>query len=121
LQSERIDQVFIIGDKREYLTAIIIPSAETMQEQIPHKMDLLKSGQDFINDEELTQWIAQEAKKLGMQLAKFERIRNFMVKREPFSIENGDMTITLKVKRKVVMERYADEIDLMYAQQECPL
>jgi len=121
LKSERIDQVFIIGDKREYLTAIIVPSAETMQEQIPHKMELLKSSNDFIHDEELTQWIAQDAKRLGMQMAKFERIRNFMIKREPFSIENGDMTITLKVKRKVVMDRYADEIDMMYAQQECPL
>jgi long-chain acyl-CoA synthetase len=56
-----------------------------------------------------------------MGMAKFERIRNFLVKREPFSIESGEMTITLKVKRKVVMERYADEIDLMYAEIECPL
>jgi long-chain acyl-CoA synthetase len=54
-------------------------------------------------------------------LAKFERIKNFLVKREPFSIENGDMTITLKVKRKVVMEKYAAEIEAMYAQTDCPL
>jgi long-subunit acyl-CoA synthetase (AMP-forming) len=51
----------------------------------------------------------------------FERIKNFLVKREPFSIENGDMTITLKVKRKVVMEKYAAEIEAMYAQTDCPL
>jgi long-chain acyl-CoA synthetase len=58
---------------------------------------------------------------MANQLAKFERIKNFLVKREPFSVENGDMTITLKVKRKVVMERYINEIDAMYLSVDCPL
>jgi long-chain acyl-CoA synthetase len=122
LKSDRIDQIFIIGDKREYLTAIIVPSRETVEVKLAHKLPVMDDPSTlFINDEELRQWIADDAKKLGMGMAKFERIRNFLVKREPFSIESGEMTITLKVKRKVVMERYADEIDLMYAEKECPL
>jgi long-chain acyl-CoA synthetase len=121
LKSERLDQVFIIGDKREYLTALIVPSIETLQEQLPSKVALMESGGEFIEDEELTKWLAQDIKKLSNNLAKFERIKNFLVKREPFSIENGDMTITLKVKRKVVMEKYAAEIEAMYAQTDCPL
>ena len=108
-------------DKREYLTAIIVPSAEAVSEQLPSKSGLLKSGDEFIHDAELTTWIAEEAKKMSQNLAKFERIKNFLVKREPFSVENGDMTITLKVKRKVVMDRYAAEIDAMYASTDCPL
>ena len=75
----------------------------------------------IILDNELTAWLAQDAKKVGNQLAKFERIKNFLVKREPFSIENGYMTITLKVKRKVVMDKYIKEIDAMYLSVECPL
>jgi long-chain acyl-CoA synthetase len=121
LKSDRLDQVFIIGDKREYLTALIVPSIETLQEQLPSKVALMQSGGEFIEDEELTKWLAQDIKKLSNNLAKFERIKNFLVKREPFSIENGDMTITLKVKRKVVMEKYAAEIEAMYAQTDCPL
>jgi long-chain acyl-CoA synthetase len=122
LKSERIDQIFIIGDKREYLTAIIVPSRETMEVKLAHKLPVMDdAGTVFINDAELEQWIAEDAKKLGMGMAKFERIRNFMLKREPFSIESGEMTITLKVKRKVVMERYGEEIDIMYAEKECPL
>jgi long-chain acyl-CoA synthetase len=121
LKSSRIDQIFIIGDKREFLTAIIIPSEEAIREQIPGKLDLLQGDNDFILDDELTAWLAQDAKKVGNQLAKFERIKNFLVKREPFSVENGDMTITLQVKRKVVMERYINEIDAMYLSVECPL
>jgi long-chain acyl-CoA synthetase len=121
LKSSRIDQIFIIGDKREFLTAIIIPSEEAIREQIPGKLELLVGDNEFILDDELTAWLAQDAKKVGNQLAKFERIKNFLVKREPFSIENGDMTITLKVKRKVVMERYINEIDAMYLSVDCPL
>ena len=121
LKSARIDQIFLIGDKREYLTAIIVPSAEAVAEQLPAKSNLLTAGDEFIHDSALTAWLAEDAKKLGNGLAKFERIKNFLVKREPFSVENGDMTITLKVKRKVVMERYTAEIDVMYASVDCPL
>lgn len=122
LKSDRIDQIFIIGDKREYLTAIIVPSRETMEMQYKDKLPLLDDASKvFLHDGDLIKWIAEDAKKLGLNLAKFERIRNFLVKREPFSIESGEMTITLKVKRKVVMERYASEIEAMYAEKECPL
>ncbi len=121
LKSARIDQIFIIGDKREYLTAIIVPSAEAISEQLSSKVPLLKGGDDFIHDSELISWLAEDAKKMSNNLAKFERIKNFLVKREPFSVENGDMTPTLKVKRKVVMDRYAKEIDAMYASVDCPL
>jgi len=121
IKSARIDQIFIIGDKREYLTAIIVPSQEAMSEQISGKLPLLKGNDDFIHDSELIAWLAEDAKKLSNHLAKFERIKNFLVKREPFSVENGDMTPTLKVKRKVVMDRYAAEIDAMYASVDCPL
>jgi len=122
LKSERIDQIFIIGDKREYLTAIIVPSRETMELKLAHKLPVMDDTSSvFINDAELVKWIAEDAKKLGMGMAKFERIRNFLLKREPFSIESGEMTITLKVKRKVVIERYSEEIDLMYTESEFPL
>jgi long-chain acyl-CoA synthetase len=121
LKSPRIDQVFIIGDKREYLTAIIVPSADALAEELPNRVEVLKQEGVFINDPEIETWIAQDAKKLGMGMAKFERIRDFLVKREPFSVESGEMTISLKVKRKVVHDRYEKEINEMYARQDCPL
>ena len=74
LRSPRLEQVFIIGDKKEFLTAII--------------------------------------KFQNIRVTK--RIKDFIIKREPFSVEAGDMTITLKVKRKVVMEKYNEQIEAMY-------
>ena len=115
LKSDRIDQVFIIGDKREYLTAIVVPNVETLEEQNKEKADSLSEGGDFTNDEWIKKWILEHMKESAKQLAKFERVKDILVKKEPFSVENGDMTITLKVKRKVVMEKYEKEIESLYA------
>lgn len=121
LQSDRIEQIFIIGDKREFLTAIIVPNKEIAEEQIPENLSAWDTEDDFIYDSDLEKWIAEDAKKISRNMAKFERIRNFRLKREPFSIENGDMTITLKVKRKVVLEKYDAQIEQMYSEKDCPL
>lgn len=121
LQSRRIDQIFIIGDKREFLTAIIVPNLETLKEEMPDKLAATTIEGNFILDEDIKNWLVADAKKLSNSLAKFERIKDFLVKKDPFSIEAGDMTITLKIKRKVVMERYADEIEAMYLNTTCPV
>lgn len=114
LRSPKLEQVFIIGDKREYLTAIIHPNMEELKSAFGGRKDYFEVSDPFIQDDEIKKWMQEDVKKLSEKLAKFERIKDFIVKREPFSVEAGDMTITLKVKRKVVMEKYADEIEAMY-------
>jgi long-chain acyl-CoA synthetase len=68
----------------------------------------------FVQDEKVIAWVAGEVKRLNENVAKFERVKEFLVKRNPFSVEDGDMTITLKIKRKVVMEKFADHIEGLY-------
>jgi long-chain acyl-CoA synthetase len=114
LRSPKLEQVFIIGDKREYLTAIIHPSMDELKSAFGGRKDYFEVSDPFIQDEEIKKWMQEDVKKLSENLAKFERIKDFIVKREPFSVEAGDMTITLKIKRKVVMEKYANEIEGMY-------
>jgi len=113
LKSPRIEQIFIIGDKQEFVTAIIVPAKE---EAVAKGMDaaLFDSENVFIEDEKMRHWLMEDVKKYNENLAKFERVKDFIIKRTPFSIEDGDMTITLKVKRKVVMEKFADEISKLY-------
>lgn len=59
-------------------------------------------------------WIDDDLKNLSGELAKFERVKNFIVKRNPFSIENGEMTPTQKPKRKVIEDKYARDIEMLY-------
>jgi long-chain acyl-CoA synthetase len=114
LKSPKIEQIFIIGDKQEFVTAIIVPAKE---EAIAKGIDasIFDGEAAFIENEQLKRWLNEDVKKYNENLAKFERVKEFLIKRTPFSIEDGDMTITLKVKRKVVMEKFENEINIMYA------
>ncbi|MCO5935409.1 long-chain fatty acid--CoA ligase [Mucilaginibacter sp. RB4R14] len=118
LKSPKIEQVFLIGDKREYITAILVPSRETLQETFKMGDDFFEKSDVFIKDKEIVDWINQDVKKFSNELAKFERIKNFKVKRTPFSMEAGEITPTLKAKRKVIEKKYAEAIDELYLEEE---
>jgi len=117
LKSPKIEQIFLIGDKREYITAIVVPGKETLQEAFHLSNEYFEQHEQFIDDKEIVDWIGQDIKKLSNELAKFERIKNFKVKRKPFSIEDGEITPTMKAKRKVIEKKYAGPIDEMYLQE----
>ncbi len=114
LRSAKIEQIIILGDKREYITAIIIPNAEELEEKFGVNKAFFEESDEFIVDQKIVDWLNLDIRKLSEQLAKFERIKEFIVKRNAFSIENGELTATLKIKRKVVMEKFSKEIESMY-------
>ena len=112
LKSDFIEQLFLLGDQREFVTAIIVPS-ETFLE----KFKILS------NEDNVLQWITspdcirlieEELKTCGKNLAKYEKVKRFVIKATPFSIENGEMTPTQKIKRKVVVEKYKTIIEDIY-------
>lgn len=114
LKSPKIEGVFLLGDKREYITAIIIPGKEALQEQFGFTEDFFEDTDPFIDSKEVRDWLNQDIRKLSNELAKFERIKNFKVKRKPFSMDDGEITPTMKPKRKVIEKKYAEAIDEMY-------
>ena len=117
LKSPRIEQVFLVGDKREYITAIVVPSKETLQETFNLNEEFFNKPDIFIENKEIVDWMAQDIKRLSNELAKFERIKNFRIKRNPFSMDEGEITPTMKAKRKVIEKKYASAIDEMYLQE----
>lgn len=114
LKSRKIDALFLVGDKKEYITAIIIPSAEGLREVFGVNDAFFNEDDDFIRNQEIIDWIDEDVKRLSNELAKFERIRSFVLKRNPFTIESGELTPTLKAKRRVVEKKYAEEIAKLY-------
>jgi long-chain acyl-CoA synthetase len=116
LKSPKIEGVFLIGDKREYITAIIIPSRELLQETFGLDNAFFEQPGLFIHDKQINDWLAQDIRKYSNELAKFERIKNFCIKRNPFSMDEGEITPTMKPKRKVIEKKYAEAIDQMYLQ-----
>ncbi|MEI6595550.1 MAG: long-chain fatty acid--CoA ligase [Bacteroidota bacterium] len=114
LKSPKIEQIFLIGDNQEYLTAIIVPSKEELKDVFGFKADYFKSDDDFIDDPKVKSWIDADLKLLEKELGKFERVKSFCVKRKPFSLEDGELTPTQKAKRKFIMEKYSQQIKDMY-------
>ena len=114
LKSSKIDQIFLIGDKREYITAIIVPSKENLAEKFNLTEEFFEHQDQFISESHIIEWLEEDIKKISPELAKFERIKSFIVKRNPFSIDNGELTPSLKAKRKVIEKKYAEDIEELY-------
>jgi len=116
LKSSKIEQIFLIGDKREYVTAILIPSREVLQETFHLNEEFFQEKDSFIRDQKILDWLNEDIRKYSTELAKFERMKSFLVKRTPFSIEAGEITPTMKAKRKVIETKYSEDISEMYLQ-----
>ena len=118
LQSDKIEQIFIIGDKKEYVTAIIIPKEDHLKDFFGLGKDFFDGQEDVIEDEKIKSWLEDDIKKLSQSLSNYARIRDFVVKRKPFSIETGELTVTLKQKRKIIEDKYQFWIDKLYARTD---
>jgi long-chain acyl-CoA synthetase len=120
-ESRLVDQVMLIGDARPFNTALIVPDFDALKElgaiqgvSVGNLKDQAAREQ-LIDNEAILVSIDSEIKRLQKDLSSFERIRRFELLAEPFTVENGMMTPTLKVKRKVVIEKYKELIEGMYA------
>jgi len=114
LASRYIDQFMLIGDRRMFLTALIVPDFDALKEFADsHKIDY-KDNTDLAKDARINDLLEEEISQIQKDLANFERVRKFTLLERQFSIEDGELTPTQKVRRKVIEERYASLIEDMY-------
>jgi len=113
--SKYISQVCVIGDKHKYLTALLTVDFDTVADYChEHGIDCSDQG-TLLNHPQIRTLIETEINFRNQELASYETIKNFVIVPE-FTIENETLTPTLKVKRNVVMNRYVDMIETMYAE-----
>ncbi|MDE6588367.1 MAG: long-chain fatty acid--CoA ligase [Paramuribaculum sp.] len=110
-----IDQVAVIGDQRKYVTAIIIPAYEALKEYAGANKISYQNLEDLVKNSEIRAMIADRIERLQKGFAGFERIKKFTLLPKAFTMEAGELTNTLKIKRPVIAQRYAREIEAMYA------
>lgn len=109
-----IEQVAVIGDQRKYVTAIIIPAFAALKEYAATKGITYSSIEDLVQNTEIRKFIAERIEKMQKGFAGFEKIKRFTLLPREFSIETGELTNTLKIRRPVINRMYADEIEAMY-------
>lgn len=118
LGSKYIDQFILIGDRRKFLSALIVPDFDAIKEYADSHKIPYKSADELVKKDEVYKLIDGEMSKFQKRLANFEKVRKFSLLDKPFSIETGEITPSLKVKRKVVEEKYKSLIERMYQQFE---
>jgi long-chain acyl-CoA synthetase len=111
--SKYINQVIVIGDRRKFLSALVTVDEENAKAWADEQGIAYRDLDDLIGNDRLHELIESEVAAKNAQFAKYETIKKITVVPE-FTIENGLITPTLKVKKNVVTERYAEEIDSMY-------
>jgi long-chain acyl-CoA synthetase len=113
--SKYISQVCVIGDRRKYLTALITVDADNIKAYAAAHGFPSDNLDELLADRRVNDLVRSIVDEKNREFASFETIKDFRLLPE-FSIENGLLTPTLKVKRNVAIERYADVIDEMYVE-----
>ena len=113
-EDKYIEQVAVIGDKRKYVTAIIIPAYEALKEYARKKHIKYRDIEELIKNSDIRKMLQERIDRLQESFAGFERIKKFTLLSQAFTMEAGELTNTLKIRRPVINSRYAREIEAMY-------
>ncbi|HOP47733.1 MAG TPA: long-chain fatty acid--CoA ligase [Desulfobacteraceae bacterium] len=113
--SRFIEQVAIIGDRRKYISALIIPAFEELKKWAEESGIQFKEWEDMVRNEKVIELYENEIKRYTSQFARVQQIRKFRILATAWSQETGELTPTMKVKRMAIEKIYSKEIEEMYS------
>ena len=114
LVDKYIDQIAVIADERKFVSALIVPEYRLLEEYAKANGIEYGSMEELCADKRIIEMIKERIDTLQQQLAYYEQVKRFTILPKPFTMENGELTNTLKLKRRVVNENYKAAIDKMY-------
>lgn len=109
-----ISQVYLHGDNKPYLTALIVPNFERLFEFArENKLEFFDVG-DLVKNEKVSELFRNRIEQINANLPKYETIKKFNLVPRDFSIAGGELTPTLKLKRRIIYDKYREMIESMY-------
>ena len=114
-RSPLIAEAVVLGDRQRYAAALIIPDFAALERRLKDLGRPFGERQELVNREDVNALYEEIIEALNRELSQFERIKKFAILPREFSIESGELTPTLKVKRKVVEDKWRDTIEKLYA------
>ena len=109
-----IEQIAVIGDQQKYVTALMVPNFEGLKKYAEEHSISFKDIEDLIKHNQIKDMFEKRFEELQKEFSGFEKIKKFTLLPKEFSIEAGEITATLKLKRKVIQKKYKELIDKMY-------
>lgn len=110
------EQVAVIGDGYKFISALIFPNWDILKKEAQERgLNTERSTAELAQDHEIRRLLHAHIEQAQVSIANYEMIKRFTILAEPFSMENGELTPTLKIKRNMVYKHYAQAISDMYA------
>ena len=116
LVDKYIDQVAVIADQRKFVSALVVPEFRILEEYARENRIKFDTREDLCNNEKIQKMMMERISTLQQGLAHYEQIKRMTLLPHHFSMESGELTNTLKLKRPVINKVYKDVIDRMYAE-----
>jgi long-chain acyl-CoA synthetase len=116
--SRFINQAVLIGDKRKFPAALIVPNFEMLQSYAHHKGLDLKTPREFCSSPKVIDLIERQVAAHTPELSQYEKVKKIVLLETEMSVEGGELTPTLKVRRRIVDEKYKSVIDKIYDDAE---
>ncbi|MCH5224940.1 MAG: long-chain fatty acid--CoA ligase [Muribaculaceae bacterium] len=113
-ENKYIDEVAVIGDQRKYVTALVVPNLSQLRRWAQNQGIEDLGAESLAKNPAAVEFILSEINKVQEEVADYEKIKKITLLPHHFSIMNGEVTNTMKVRRPVVAKRYKDEIEAMY-------
>lgn len=109
-----IEQIAVIADAKKYVSALIVPCFESLEEYAKQLNIKYHDRLDLIKNSEIVQMFEKRINELQKELASFEQVKKFTLLPEAFTQKMEEITPTLKLRRKVILQRYKEQIEKMY-------
>ena len=109
-----IEQIAVIGDQQKYVTALAVPSFENLKKYAEEHKITFKDIEDLVQNIHIKEMFSKRLEELQKDFSMFEKIKKVTLLPKEFSIDSGEITATLKLKRKVIQKKYQKLIENMY-------
>ena len=112
------DQAVIVADQRKFVSALIVPDYKLLELYAKQNDIAFANREELCLHPQVRKFFTERIETLQQDLAHYEKIKRFVLLPAPFTMENGELTNTLKVRRRIVYEHYAELINKIYAEAE---
>jgi long-chain acyl-CoA synthetase len=109
-----IEQAVVYGDGKNFITAMIIPNMQHLAPKAQELSASLDGDGEFLEDPKLLEFLAGRVQQAMAAFSKPERVKKFLVRKRPFTLESDELTVSLKVRRRHVIQKYKEQFEALY-------